>query len=67
MRVEAAMKHRFSTGIIAAPVVIAVGILCWTTGKSVNPDVAGVSSARGETAPIVLAQYNPCPNGKCRR
>jgi hypothetical protein len=28
--------------------------------------VAGVSSARGEPAPIILAQYNPCPNGKCR-
>jgi hypothetical protein len=65
------MKRRFSADIIAAPVVIimaaALGNLCSTTGKSVDPDVAGVSSARGETAPIVLAQYNPCPNGRCRR
>ena len=65
------MKHRFSDDIIAAPVMVivavAIGNLCSTTGKSVDPDVAGVSSARGETAPIVLAQYNPCPNGKCRR
>jgi hypothetical protein len=71
--VEADMKHRFSTGItniIAAPVMavmaIAVGNLCLTTSKSADAGVAGIVSARGETAPIVLAQYNPCPNGKCR-
>jgi len=68
--VEANMKHRFSTDIIAAPVMvvvaIAVGNLCLTTGKSADAEVAGIMSARGETAPIVLAQYNPCPNGKCR-
>jgi hypothetical protein len=71
MSVEVNMKHRFSADIIAAPVMVivavAVGNLCSTTGKSGDPDVTGVSSARGETAPIVLAQYNPCPNGKCRR
>jgi hypothetical protein len=68
--VEANMKHRFSTDIIAAPVMvvmaIAVGNLCLTTSKSADADVAGIMSARGETAPIALAQYNPCPNGKCR-
>ncbi len=64
------MKHRLSTDIIAAPVMvvmaIAVGNLCLTTSKSADAGVAGIVSARGETAPIVLAQYNPCPNGKCR-
>ena len=68
--VEANMKLQFSTDIIAAPVMvivaIAVGSLCLTTGKSGDADGAGIASARGETAPIVLAQYNPCPNGKCR-
>lgn len=63
------MRYRFSSGIIAASsmvvVAIAVGNLCSTTG--IGRDVPGVSSARAETAPIVLAQYNPCPNGKCRR
>jgi hypothetical protein len=64
------MKHRFSTDIIAAPVMVAVAIalgnLCLTTGKSADADVAGIVSAPGGAAPIVLAQYNPCPNGKCR-
>ena len=64
------MKLRFSTDIIAAPVMvvmaIAVGNLCLTTSKSADADVAGIVSARGETAPIALAQYTPCPNGKCR-
>jgi hypothetical protein len=68
--VEADMKHRFSTDIVAAAVMvivaIAVGSLCSTTGKPGDAVAAGIASARGETAPIVLAQYNPCPNGKCR-
>ena len=64
------MKHLFSTAIIAAPVVavvaIAVANLCSTTVQSADPAAAGVSSARGQSAPIVLAQFNPCPNGRCR-
>jgi hypothetical protein len=64
------MKHRFSTDIIAPAVMvivaIAVGSLCLTTGRSGDADAAGIASAPGETAPIVLAQYNPCPNGRCR-
>jgi len=65
------MKHQFSTSIIVAPVMvivaIAVGNLCSTTGTSMDPNVAGVLSAHGATAPIVLAQYNPCPNRKCQK
>jgi hypothetical protein len=62
------MKHRFWTVIIAAPVMVIVAIAVGnlTTGKSGDADAAGNASARMETAPIVLAQYNPCPNGKCR-
>ena len=71
MRMEANMKRHFSAGIIAALamviVAVAPGSLCSTSGRSAGPDVADVSGARGETAAIVLAQYNPCPNGKCRR
>ena len=65
------MKRRFSADIIAVPVMVvvavAVGNLCSTTGKPADRDVAGVSSAREGSAQIVLAQYNPCPNGKCRK
>jgi hypothetical protein len=71
MSVEPTMKHLFSTAIIAAPVAavvaIAAGNLSATAVQSADPAAAGVSSARTETAPIVLAQFNPCPNGKCRR
>lgn len=69
MSVEPNMTYRFSSDIIAASVMAVVGIaagnLCSIT--SIDRDAVGVSSARGETASIVLAQYNPCPNGKCRR
>jgi hypothetical protein len=64
------MKHRFSTAIIAAPVVvivaIAIGSLGARTGKPSDPDASEVSSARAETAPMILAQYNSCPNRNCR-
>lgn len=69
MNAEPNMKHRFSSDIIAASVAVIVAIavanLCPTVGT--DHGVTGISSARGQTAPIVLAQYNPCPNGKCRR
>jgi hypothetical protein len=62
-------KHQISIDIIAAAMmvmVIAVGNQCLTTGKSSSGDSAGIVSAHRETAPIVIAQYNPCPNGRCR-
>jgi hypothetical protein len=60
--------HRFLAIIIAAPVMAIVAIAAGnlTTGKSGDADAAGTASARTEAAPIVLTQYNPCPNGKCR-
>jgi hypothetical protein len=67
---EANMKHQISTDIIAAAIMvmvaIAVGSQCLTTVKSGGADSAGIASAHRETAPIELAQYNPCPNGRCR-
>jgi hypothetical protein len=64
------MKHQISTDIIAAAIMvmvaIAVGSQCLTTVKSGGADSAGIASAHRETAPIELAQYNPCPNGRCR-
>jgi len=62
-------KHQISIDIIATAImvmVIAVGNQCLTTGKSSNADSTGIVSAYRETAPITLAQYNPCPNGRCR-
>jgi archaellin len=60
--------HRFLAIIIAAPVmaIVAIAVGNLTTGKSGDAGAAGSASARMETAPIVLTQYNPCPNGKCR-
>ena len=61
------MKYRLPTDIIVALVMVIATIAVGnpTIGRSADPKVARVSS-RGETAPIVLAQYNPCPNGHCR-
>jgi hypothetical protein len=63
-------KHQISTDIIAAAMVaivaIAVGSQCLTAGKSGGADTAGIAGAEPEAAPIMLAQYNPCPNGRCR-
>jgi hypothetical protein len=61
------MKQRFSTDIIRAAIVIvaiAIGSMCLIPGKSGNS--GATASARGETGTLVLAQYNPCPGGKCR-
>jgi hypothetical protein len=67
---EADMKLRISSDVIAAAVMVmvtvAAGSLCLTTGRSGDAGAAGIAGAGGETAPMVLAQYNPCPNGRCR-
>jgi hypothetical protein len=64
------MQHRFSTVIIRAAVMtivaIAVAGICLIPGKSGDSDAVGIAGARGETGTLVLAQYNPCPGGRCR-
>jgi len=64
------MKQRFSTDIIRAAVIIimaiAIGGTCLIPGKLGNSDAVTTASARGESGTLVLAQYNPCPGGKCR-
>jgi hypothetical protein len=64
------MKHQFSTDIIRAAVMIivaiAIGSECLIPGKFGDSNAVGITGTRGATRPLVLAQYNPCPNGKCR-
>jgi 2-methylaconitate cis-trans-isomerase PrpF len=68
--VEADMKHQFSTDIIHAAVIItvavAIGSACLIPGKFGDSNAVGIAGTRGATGPLVLAQYNPCPNGRCR-
>jgi hypothetical protein len=58
---------------ISAPKIALIALLALSAGApSTGKDhavEAGVAAAGGEqasTARIVLAQYNPCPNGQCR-
>lgn len=46
------------TAMIAIAIAVALG-----TDQSSAP----AESGQATTATIVLAQYNPCPNGKCPR
>jgi len=63
------MEHWFSIqGIrnavmLVAAVVVVSGSMTGTPGAT-NP--VGTAASARETGPVVLAQYNPCPNGRCR-
>jgi pyruvate/2-oxoacid:ferredoxin oxidoreductase beta subunit len=63
------MEHWFSINVIrnalmlVATVVVASGSVT-DTPKATDP--AGTAVSTRETGPTVLAQYNPCPNGRCR-
>lgn len=48
--------------LIAAVVVVSGSV----TGTLGGTDPVGTAASAQETGPIVLAQYNPCPNGRCR-
>jgi hypothetical protein len=65
------MDHRSSTRTIHAAIMTIVAIVvvsaCLISGKLGGTNAVGIAvSARGETGPLVLAQYNPCPNRVCR-
>jgi len=68
--VETDMIQRFSTDIIRAAIIIilaiAIGGTCLIPGKLGNSDAVTIAGDRGETGMLVLAQYNPCPGGRCR-
>jgi hypothetical protein len=69
--VEGKMEHRNSTHTVQAAVMIIVAIVVVSVSlipnKPGRTDGVGITAgAHGETGPFVLAQYNPCPNGKCR-
>lgn len=67
--VEADMKQRFSTYIIRAIVIIiaiAIGGLRLIPGKLGDSNRKRIADVTGEAETLVLAQYNPCPGGKCR-
>ena len=65
------MQNWFSANAICkAPMrcalIVVVG-LCFTHGPAGYDAVAWIAaSARSYAGPVVLVQYNPCPNGRCR-
>jgi hypothetical protein len=64
------MKYRFSIHMIRnSTVVMAVALVVGVPVTETPIGANGFSiaaSAQVETGPIVLAQYNPCPNRRCR-
>lgn len=64
------MKQRRSTGLVAALavaiLVVVSGISCVATDGPRDTETGGSMASRGKGATIILAQWNPCPNGRCR-
>jgi len=61
------MEHWLSTIRNAVMLVAAVVVVSGSmTGAPGGSDPVGTAASGQETGPIVLAQYNPCPNGRCR-
>ncbi len=65
------MDDRSSTRTIHAAIMTFVAVVvvsaCLIPGKPGGTNAVGIEvSARGEPGPLVLAQYNPCPNRVCR-
>jgi hypothetical protein len=62
------MKCKLTTHIVAPALVLAmtVGCVYFTAGRPGALQAPGIVSTRGETPPVVFAQYNPCPNGRCK-
>jgi hypothetical protein len=63
------MEHWFSIHAIRNAVMLIAAIVVVSgsvTGTPGATDPVGTAANVHETGPVVLAQYNPCPNGRCR-
>ena len=65
------MKSWISTRVVGGAIVIVAALVlntCWIAGMPEGGPVAtGIAAGSGNDAgPFILAQYNPCPNRKCR-
>jgi hypothetical protein len=64
------MKQMFSCGTIPAAIMIVVIVVASACliprGPEGTKAIVITTSAASETGPLVLAQFNPCPNGRCR-
>jgi hypothetical protein len=65
------MKSLISTRAIGGAIVLVVALVlntCWIAGMSEGAPIAtGIAPGSSTDAgPIILAQYNPCPNRRCR-
>jgi len=49
--------------VLVAAVAVSGGLATGTPGAK---DATGTAVSVHQTGSIILAQYNPCPNGKCR-
>ena len=63
------MKYRLSIHAIRNAVMLITAVIVvsgFVTGTPRGSDPVVTAASVQETGPIVLAQYNPCPNRKCR-
>lgn len=64
------LEHRFSLHTIRSAMMMLVAAIVVTgglaTGKPEANDPIGIAARVHQSGSTVLAQYNPCPNGKCR-
>jgi hypothetical protein len=64
------MKPRFSLHNIRSAMTMLVAAVAVSgglaTGAPEGKDATGTAVSVQQTGSITLAQYNPCPNGKCR-
>jgi hypothetical protein len=52
--------------LVEFAVIIIVVAASTSDSPSVFSDDGAALESNGLAAPIIVAQYNPCPNGRCR-
>jgi len=63
------MEHWLSIHTIRNAVMLMTAVIVvsgFVTGTPRGSGPVATAASVQETGPIVLAQYNPCPNRKCR-
>jgi len=64
------MEYQLRMRFVASAVLLTGGTtICCLCFAAVGPgafEATRIVSAVGDGPPIVVAQYNPCPNGRCK-
>jgi hypothetical protein len=64
------MKCQLRMHFVASAVLLTVATtsccMCLAAAEPGAFEATRIVSAGGDARPIVVAQYNPCPNGRCK-